>query len=1096
MLNIWTGSVEAVRQKLLDLSDTSDRVLVLVPEQFTLQIERDLIAFQKKAGFFRLEVLSPSRLTDRVLASTGQDRRTRIDSIGKQMLLAKILEDHKKSLAYYASSADKQGFIANMADQITSFKQAGLSAETLNAYIQTLPDSASRVKWTDIALIYDAYENALGTQFVDGESVFAATVRQLPLSRIAEDARVLIYGFDSITEQMTGLLEAFVSCARQVHMLLVSDKQADDFKPVEDSIARLTPAEGIRGGIAYKRFEIADAKDERPAEIAYLTRAYMDLNAEPFTGETGHITLYAAPNPYFEAHYIAQRIVEMNMSGIPYGDIAIVMGNPAFAGMLRGVLSSYRIPAYIAQKRPAASEGLARFVLCSLSAAAERWQQADMLGLIKSGCADIENEDVWLLENYILSNGIQGTKFEKPFTRGDSAEIGRLEPVREKLMAPLLRLREAFADDRTASGVFRAVYAYLEETNAYERLQETRKMLEDSGFSAEASQTAQMWRVLMQLISEGYALFENEKLKIKTLSDWLRAGLEACDIGSLPPDAENVMCGNIGNLPLSHPRVVFVCNFQDTLAGSNDVSLLEDEERENAEQKLKIRLALNTAGRDALARLDIYKAMSCAQTDLFITHSLATQAGAALRPYSALKRLRALFPLLTEAGSISQKYTAEHPYAVKPALDNLGIRLRAGEMDAQWQETWRYLASHEKTSERIEALRGAFEPEAMPAPLTPQQSGKLFSDRFTSITRLEKFAECPFKHFMEYGVRPRERGEWTVTPLERGDFYHAALDAFTRGLSKIPGWPDISRKTCDEAANAAARPIMDELLSGAMGEKARLKTEGERYMRTLRRIAWTFTRSAAASDFKTVGSEITFGEDNGLPPIELTLSDGKRLFISGKIDRIDRYEGDDGVYLRVVDYKSGNTALEPEKIYWGMQLQLLLYLKALMNSEKDAKPAATMYMYVKDPLTDADGVKGEIEDALAKDLGLQGIVLNDVKILKKMDSAQPPLALSDVLNEKGAVRVGAMASSMDEMLMLIDHACESARRIAEKIGGGEIAAAPVRMESGNTPCSYCRYADVCRSDISRRPEAMRYIPKMKFREMTEKLQTDPPGDKL
>ena len=364
-----------------------------------------------------------------------------------------------------------------------------------------------------------------------------------------------------------------------------------------------------------------------------------------------------------------------------------------------------------------------------------------------------------------------------------------------------------------------------------------------------------------------------------------------------------------------------------------------------------------------------------------------------------------------------------------------------------------------------------------------------------SVSRLESFAVCPYKHFVEQGLKPKPRREWCLTPIDAGNFYHSALEGFTRLLPSIPHWPRIDRKTCDAVVEQAAKPLFEQLLSGVMGDSARMRSQGEKYKKVLSRVAWTFTRGARQSEFVTQGAEIRFGYPGGIPPITLTLADGQQVAVRGIIDRIDRYVGDEGLYLRVVDYKSGKEKLDPAKIFWGAQLQLLLYLLAAVNEEENAKPAGAFYMQVADPLLPDQEDTQKVEDALARALCLKGIALKDAAILRRMDNGEPPLTMQKTLTADGGFDKRVPLATLEDLKKLILFARGMAEKWAERMLAGEITASPLCNKNRNGPCDHCDFAAVCRRDVTRMPGNIRFMDSMTFQELLDKLNSPDTGHK-
>ena len=1085
MLQILGGKEAALRRHLLEMARRAERMIVIVPEQYTLQTERDLMAGLDAPGFFDLEVLSPSRLTERVFAQAGADGRVRIDARGKQLALARALLQCKKKLKYYESAAEHQGFIQRAGALIADFKRAGVTPETLGEYAGTLPDGASRDKMEDLALLYAAYQRHLAGQFVDGEDVLEGMLLRLPDSGVARDAAVAVYGFDVLTGQMDRLLLTLARESGDVRALIVLGPE-EAFAPVLESARRLEKA-AREAAVPCRMTLLPDTEQAEKADLAHLSRCYFSSPAAPFDGVPGSIRLYAAPNPYFEAHFAAQEMLLLHEKGVSFGEMAVAMGDTQFAGMLSTVLQAYRIPAYVARKLTAASHGAARFLLSSLRAAAEGYPTQEMVNIIKSGYAPISQEDAWKMENYVLSYGIRGKMWLAPFQRGSAGECAALEEARAALITPLHALREQLREAGDADASLRAIYGYLTAAGVFDRLTANQQELLRRDLAAEALQCSQVWDGMIQLLSQAHALLDGEKVSPRQWCSWLEAGLEACELSALPPAADAVMCGAIGNLPLSRPRALFLMNLTDGILSGGPGGLMTAQEQEETQTTLGVYLSLDAEGQDALARLDVWKALSAPREYLYLTRAQATQEGAALRPFAALHHIRRLFPSLVEEGGVSQKCAAVRPLAPGPALDALGMKAREGALEGEWLEAWKYLNQSPETKERAAALRRAFDPDPAAPPLPREVTHALFMERVMSVSRLESFAVCPYRHFVEQGLAPRPRREWTLTPIDAGNFYHSALEGFTRMLPGIPGWPKIDRKTCDEAVDRAAEPLFEQLMSGVMGDSARMRAMGDKYRRVLRRVAWTFTRGAKHSAFSPQGAEVRFGDPGGIPPIELKLRDGTRVFVRGVIDRIDRYAGDEGVFLRVVDYKSGTEKLDPTRIFWGAQLQLLLYLQAALNMEEGANPAGAFYMRVADPLLPDREETAQVEDALARALCLKGVALKDAAILRRMDDAEPPLTLPKMLNADGGFDQRAMLATLEDLKALIFHAEDQARQWAEKMRGGEIAAAPLCDKNMKGPCDFCDYAAICRLDAEKMPARARKMQELRFDELLEKV---------
>ncbi len=1100
MLSIVCGSAarlwRGVASELEERYHGGARCVLLVPEQYTLQVERDIIADLRLPGFFDIDVLSPSRLTSRVLERMGAEGRVRIDARGKSVALSRALHLCAPELQYYARAVGRQGFVARAGELIANFKRAGVSPDMLRAHAEALEDSAERDKLGDLARIYDVYSQMLAGRFVDGEDVLSDVIVKLQGSGVLAGAHVIVYGFDMLTEQFSRLLCAADAQAPSVSIYLAlmgeNAPGGDWFEPVRGSAERLRALLLAAGRVCEMRY-LPDAPEERAPELAHLSRELLARAPRVCALPPENLRLFAAPTPYAEAQFILQCIALERERGVPLSDMQVLCGDLAqLSGALESAFASYGIPAYIARKLPAVSHGAARFLLASLRAAAGGYRPEDMLDVIQSGFAPLAEDACWRLENYMLGYGIVGNKWKVPFTRGEDDERDAAESARALLIPPMLTLQAALASARDADASISAVTDYLDATGVYERLLSQEEELLARGLPERASQARQMWEALISLLSQTHELMGGSRVPGKHIASWLEAGLLDCELSALPDDGERVICGEIASVPSARPRVVFLAGLYDTGADA-DPGLLSIAERENAERALGAYLGLGADGHAQMAQLDVWKALSEPRERLYLTYSQATQGGQSLRPARVIDQIRRMFPALVTEGGATAAQEAVFALAPRPALRALAPMLAAGDMPPEWLGAWRWLSRDPVWGARAKALADALTDRRAEPPLPEVITRKLFLDDFLSITRLEGYAACPQKHFIEYGLKPKKRREWRVEASDTGKFYHAAMEGFTRLLPQYPDWPNIPKTACDALMDSALAPLVQAFSEQPMGDSARMRAMGARYANACKRVAWTFTRVAASSAFYPARAEVRFGYEDGMPPISLTLPDGSRALLRGVIDRIDRYAGDDGVYLRVVDYKSGAEKLSPTRVWWGLQLQLLLYLQAAVQGERGASPAGAYYQHVFEPLLADDERMPDVEDALAKELRLQGVSLADAEILRLMDAGEPPLSMPLLLNGDGSVRKGALACSLDELSALIRHAHRQAVKLTAAMRSGDIAPAPAREGTTFDACAYCEYAGVCRRDALLASDA-RALEKLTFEELVSRAVGEDDGE--
>ena len=1076
------------------LHSTGKPSILLVPEQLTLQAERELMDRLGLDGFFWIQVLSPSRLSEQVLAAAGSDERRPLDASGRQMAISRALERCENDLGYYRSSAHRRGFVEKLAALLADMKRGGLTPQGLSAYAETLEDG--REKYRDIAVIYAAYEALLQANFSDGEDQAQYVASRLEKSGCLKNQSVFVYGFDALPEQLMLLLFAMAPLCETLTIALVADGEAapdgELYLPVRQGIGRFRALLEGRG-IAVRQTMLPPEPLKSAFAIQHLDQALFAYPPALYQGEQENVFLSVYQSPFEEAAMMARQVLRLCSEGMSIERIAVMYPDQNGYGLaVSASLRDAGIPFYTDQKLPATAHGLIRFLLCALRAAANGYRNEEMLGMLKSGYAPLSFEEACALENYAVSYGIDRSRWAKPFIKGSEEEKASCEASRVRLMNPLLRMRERIVAARDTQASLSAIFGLLQDVEAYETLKEEEKALLAENLTVRANQNSQIWQAVLHLLDQLHALSGGARVPLKHMAGRLECGFSAISLAALPPASQMLHAGILGHYLSGDVDAVFLLGLNDGVLSRTADSLFSEEERAQTQQATGAFLGMTDESRSLFAKLDLKRAMTQPSQLLFLSYAKTAPDGTALRPLSLLETLRKrIFDNLPQEPVPAK----DLPLSAAAALAELSIRLRAyadgtGEesnLPNHWREILDKLLQSPATAEKTMRLLRAADYRLETAGLSRSGARLLFGDETLSVSRLEQFAQCPFKHFVSYGLRPKIVKPWKIEPLDTGNFYHAGLDRFAELSEKCEGYPHIAPEQAEALAEEAIAPLLEDLMQGPMGDGARNRALFEQARRTIRRAAVTVTRHLAAGEFRLWQTEAAFGYPGGMPPIVLALKDGREVLLRGKIDRIDRYENGESVFLRVIDYKSSQQDLDAAKTWWGLQLQLLLYLDACVCAVPGALPAGAFYFYVADPLVESDtDIQAAAEDKLRETLLLKGIALSDVEVLRAMDGQDLPTALPKMLDKSGEVKSTAKALALSEMEVLLAHARTAARALAEGIFSGKTAVEPV--ESGSqTACEYCEFGDICGFHPDVPGAAFRSVPAMNMDALRERL---------
>jgi len=1067
------------------------RCLLLVPEQYTLQAELELIQRLDKPGFFDLEVLSPTRLTHRVFEEAGSPPRVRIDVRGKRMVLRCALEEMGADLRFYRRAASRAGFVDKLIELIADLKRSAVTPQALAELCAALDENDPlRAKLEDVAGVYAAYERRMAGRFVDGEDVELAMRERLAASGFLQGARVWVCGFDMLTESFARTLTAVAGLANSTCVALVMDRppspDAALYAPVARSVTRW---EGLlaEAGIAF-----AHDWEDTPLSVGPVAHLERNLYAYPvqkWSSDLGEaLVLRACATPFAEACKAAEQILAwVRDRGFSWQSIAVqYTDGEAYAGLIRQVFSRYGIPAYIDEKVTAGQHPLIVGLLAALRCATQGYAHEDAMLYLKSGFCGLTDEEGFLLERYALEHGLRGARWKQPLSRGGESIVERLEPLRARFAAPLAELQEGLRIARNADGTLSAVIAFLRRIGAIEALDAYGAQLEAAGFTAEAARNAQIWTHLMETLDQMHTLLDGRRGTSDAVVDMLSSGLADAELGALPPSPQAVVCGALGRLRTGQVRALLVLGLGDGKLGGDQPGLLADQERERAESlgSTPVHLGMDAAARAQLRRLDVLQALTLPEERLWLSYPLADMAGSAQRPAAVCAQLQRIFPTL-ETKSDSADEDGAFSASPRAALDALGPALRKA-FDASALpgeraiEAYAWLRGQPRWQAEVEILAAG-----LGATVDSAAKSTAKAPASSSISRLEMYAACPYRHFVTYVLRPRPLKPYGVHPDRLGAWYHGAIEAYTRIAMQEPGWPHISRERNDALMEAALGPLMEDWQFGPLGEDAQGRAMGRRVCATARRAAWTLASQLQRGEF--------------LPQmLEMEFEGCGRLALRGRIDRVDTWRKDGGLYLRVVDYKATRSEqkLDGARLYEGLQQQLPLYLAAALEATTGAEPAGMFYFRIDDPLVElrpqpeADApeleelrrtlVKNHIEAKLDSELRMSGLMLENAAVVQALGSGEQ-------ITKEGALKKNAASATPEQLRRLLRHAQNKAEDFAQRIADGDIGVRPVQL--GNwCACQYCEYPSLCGIDPLLKDGRPRAVSPLNMKELHERLE--------
>ncbi len=1055
------------------------RLILYVPEQMTLQAERDLITGLNLPGLLEIQVISPRKLKLQVREQMGTGTKRILNEMGRAMAVHRVMTEKEGELRYYRSMTGLPGAVRRVGGALDELRESEIAPEELAEYAERAATGAERAKLGDLQVIWNGYRELTAEQFDEEKTAWTDTVNRLERSGMWDGTDLAVYGFDTVRPDLRELLCCICKRVNSVKVFLTMDREdAPDgriFIQQRESADRLEAALAEAGFAAEEIWPRAERADCAEA-LKWLDRNLFALNPARWERETGdELTLYAGSTPWNEAAMIAATLHKWHAEGIPWSNMAVAL--PAGAeedGMLRAGLKINGIPCVWQKKDRAAEHPVCRMLLSALSCLSNGYSTGRVITIARSGYCTLTAEEGLQIEEYAHAHGVDGRRWLRPFTAGQNA--AETEVIRVRLIDPIEALRTELKEAKSAAASVEAVVHFLEAERVWNALQEEEENLLKHEMYREAVINRQIWKLVTDLLEQLWTLLGERRAAIGDLEHMLESALSTADLAALPDQESGVVIGEVGHLLAGRIDALILPKAQDGMLTAPESGWLTDPERRKLEEATGKTIGISREKGCLVRKYDFYRTLTLPLKKLMVSWSLRAEDGGALQPDGLIAQLKDLFPEIVIQGGVQGDEQRTEPVTPYAALDGLGSRLRdlkdGEDLPAQWKTALISLLHSERHGETVHQILAEMLPAEEKQRLEQETARRLFMTDTLSVSRLEQFASCPYRHFIDYGLRPVRQENFEFESNDAGTFFHTALERYMNRAGADPAWPDFTPEQVDGFMDAVCAELTEEWEDSPLRSDAVGEWTGEGYLRRVRRAAQVLTRFAANSDFRTIATEQVFGEAEGLPPIVMHLADGSKAVIRGKIDRIDTWENGEGVWLRIVDNKSREKKPDLAKMETGEQLQLMIYLKAAADSIPEARIAGAMFFPVTDQEVEtAVDDPAKIEADRLSNSRMKGLVTAREDVLRAMDRDISPFSLDKVFNKDGSVGKNiSWAMEEEKLRSLMDAAVEKAGELCGRMRGGEIRATPGEDPAGSA-CRWCEYGAICRAGFpdSRKP---------------------------
>ncbi|MGB5824434.1 MAG: PD-(D/E)XK nuclease family protein [Proteocatella sp.] len=1085
------------------------KVYVVVPEQFTLQNEIKLMETLNIQALMDVKVMSFNKLAIEAFSIEGGLKRRYIDNIGKSMAVKKIFQKSDEEIQLYRGSIDKEGFISSIVKLMAEMKRTMVKPENLRESAQKNKNNILlSQKLTELAIIYEEFEASLEGKYIDNEDRIGQFAEMKNLAYL-KDIKFYFYSFFSFTEIENQVIRNMIQSELDITMFLnldyknIKDKAEDTFAITNITLSKLSEiCKDLDAKYAIDEITRIE-EDESNDEIRYLGDNLFRTIPNESKEIPQKINIYHAHNLDEEIRKVA---IDINHKIIDedyrFRDIIVIpCDGEVYNKNIKLIFTEHEIPFFIDEKRTIISSPIIKTIIAVLNLIDSKFKAEDILMFLKNGFSKIYDNECDIFENHLIKRKLKGEMFfdDKYFEPEYFYENEQEKQIVSRVREYIINIFETYrnlAMERVNAGVFAMkIFEILINLDIPNKVQAFVEKLKAENYFDEANENGQIWNVFVKIIDQSVELLGEEEISFSYYKEILKEGLVNYELSVIPPSKDQVIVGDIERSRSMDKKIVYIlgANSSSMPRTSKENGLLTKEDKESLKEQ-GILLPSNQDQVDANEALLIYNILTKPSDELNMSYAVDID-GSSVVPSIILNQISMIYPKLKvkNARDFKPEYFMTLP---KPTIAIMAREIKkysVGEhIDEIWLDLLSYYLGHDdyKSMANI-ALEGIFYDNTK-TPIGNALAKKLYKTPLkVSTTRIDSFVRCPFSHFIKYGLRAKERKVYNIEPAEMGQVLHLTIEKFIEKIKE--DMPLIS--TIDKAA-------ADEMIGDIFDEAAKilfkeydLKEKRNQYIlkklkKTAHLAGFSCVEQVRSGKFELMYQEEKFAQGSEIPPIIIDI-DGEQIMLEGTIDRVDILKDGENSYVKVIDYKTRSKSFNLSDAYNGLDIQLVIYLKAAMKSSALLKtktfPAGIFYFPIINPMLETQTRdKTKIEELIKSKIKLDGIILHDIKIIEAINGNSSEGI--DVVRSKGRKKDEHLLE-LNQFEALIDKVQSNVYESLEDMIKGIIDPNPVKnAKDQSAACDYCRYGAICRFDEELETNNYRNIVNYKNDEVIKMLE--------
>ncbi len=1098
------GKSTFVYKEIIERSakEPDGKFFIIVPDQFTMQTQMDLVLLHEKKGIMNIDVLSFGRLSHRIFEELGGGDIPMLDDTGKSLIIRRVASSLKDQLPVIGGNLSKTGYVHEVKSALSEFMQYGVGLEELDELAQYAQKRGQLYyKLKDLRAVYEGFQNFIEKKFLTIEESMVMLAKLLPSSGLMKDSVVVFDGFTGFTPVQNLVIVQLLGLAKEVIVTVTLDGCETPYEPVSQqelfalskkTIQSLTKLAKDAQVYVEEAVVLNPPKAPRFLEspaLSHLEKHLFRYPAGIFSKKPEEIRILEASGQREEVRQVCIAIRRLTAEkGYYYRDIAVICGDyEAYASCIEQEFSAYDIPVYLDQTRGIVLNPFIEYIKSALQIRVQNYSYEAVFHYLRSGLADFTPEECDLLENYVRALGIRGRKkWETMFvyrTEDMLDPVQELEELNRLRVRLVEQLKPLYGSYQKTSEFALGLYRFIADNQVQQKLKRFEEKMEAKKDVVRAREYAQIYRLVMDLLDQIVSLIGEEPAKPEEFARILEAGFTEIQVGTIPQNVDRVVAGDMERTRLKQVKALFFIGVNDGYIPKNagKGGIISDMEREFLTGSGK-ELAPSPRQQMYIQKLYLYLNMTKPSHLLVLSYARMNLEGKGMRPSFLIGQVQRLFPkLLVEQPEKSPMLSRIR--SLKDGREYLagGLRSFADGLLTEEQEKEFFTLFH--LYQKEEAYRPFTRKLTDSAFIKYRESSlghavaaALYGQTLSgSVSRLEQFAACAYAHFLRYGLKLKEQEDFSFEAVDLGNIFHGVLEIFADKLKEAGRtWFDFTEEEGERLIEEAVDAFAVQYNNTVLYDNARNAYMIRRIKRILKRTVKAMQYQLKKGSFVPEQFEVSFSVLEELDAVNIALTETEKMHLRGRIDRMDVKEDENHVYVKVMDYKSGSRDFSLAALYYGLQLQLVVYLNAAMeiagktHPGKEVVPAAMLYYRVHDPVIElptGEASTEEINRQILRALRATGVVNESEAVVQGLDESLTDR--SDVVpverKKDGSFSARSSVMGAADFKAVSAFVDQKIRQAGRQILDGRIALDPY-VQGNKSACDYCPYQKVCGFD--------------------------------